>query len=69
MKKFLAAAALVALFASASEAKCGLFKGRLRHAAHRVADAPFKVASGVKSAVKGPAKAAPCANGTCPAKK
>lgn len=44
MKRLVFAAVLVALTASAGEARCKLLKGRLRHAVHRAVDAPFKVA-------------------------
>ena len=73
--RFILAVALVAACSVPADAKCGgLFKGRLRHAAHRAVDAPFKAAAGVKAVVKGPAKAAPCVDGKCavpavPAKK
>lgn len=69
MKKCFLAAVFALACCGVSEAKCGLFKGRLRHAAHRAVDAPFKAAAGVKAAAKGPAKAAPCADGKCPPKK
>lgn len=62
--KFALAAAVLLGCCGVSEAGC-LFKGRIRHMAHRVVDVPFKAAAGVKATVKGPA--APCANGKCPA--
>lgn len=44
MKKFVITALALLAASSAAEARCKLFKGRLRHAAHRAVDAPFKVA-------------------------
>lgn len=53
MKKFVIAALALLAASSAAEARCKLFKGRLRHAVATVSAAPVKAVNAVGSCIGG----------------